>query len=144
MTDEHQPFYRPTTFINLLIAFVAKRNPFQHPLTEDQMKRWQQGSQEAYRRFVNKPERLDQIVQEPHWDLSSDPPPDNVWFGEAQFNDDATPRVVVYRNSLATKLWPVQVFEIAGQSGMDHLFGHLYGFYNGERYDEEAACRWQQ
>ena len=143
MNDEHQAFDRPTTFITLLFASLSPRNPLYHSLTEEDIQRWQRGSQEVYRRFVDKPELLEQVVHEPVWDISSERPPANVWFGEAKFKDDASPQVIVYRYSLTTQIWPAQVFELAGQSGMDHLFGHLYPFYSGERHDEEVACRLQ-
>ncbi len=35
-------------------------------------------------------------------------------------------------------------FELVGQSGMDHeLIGHLYNFWTGSSYDEQAACDMQ-
>jgi len=39
---------------------------------------------------------------------------------------------------------PRRAFELAAQSGVDHLLGHLYAFYEGiGKYDEDVACRYQ-
>ena len=71
------------------------------------------------------------------------PPPSNVWFGEAKFSDTENPEVIIYTESLTTRLPSKTFFEHMTQAGMDHIFGHLSAFYAGKDFGEETACRKQ-
>ncbi len=76
--------------------------------------------------------------------MSNDKPPLNTWFAEAKFDGEQKPQIIIYQDSITTRLPSTFLFNLGGQSGTDHIFGHLYAFYSGQNdYGEEVACNYQ-
>lgn len=142
--SSHHAFYRPNTLLNGAVTVISSRcNPL-HELDDGILKQWQDNSFTVFRGFVDDQKMLDRVVADACWSLSLEKPPENVWFGEAKFDRKERPQIIVYANSITTRLPTEFLFNLAGQSGTDHLFGHLYAFYAGQPdYDEEVACRYQ-
>ena len=141
--SDHKAFYRPSTAFNLIAEHLAREVSEYAPITESCLYRWQESSKEVYQQIVDKPSALERILTDPCWELSDEDPPRDVWFGEAKFNGKEIPQLIIYKNSLTTALKKPSLVEMAGQCGLDHLFGHLYAFYAGEDFGEEAACSYQ-
>lgn len=80
-----------------------------------------------------------------HWRVSHDPAPPEVWCGEVFWPADdpdrrGTPRTVLYPNSPWGRLPKGLVYRLASQTGMDHMVSHLYRWFAGIDFSEEAAC----
>ncbi len=141
--SNHRAFYRPETAFNKIVDGVFLRYQPLHELSEGTLRRWQDRSFEVFKGLVDDKRVLGKVVEDTSWALL-EKPPENVWYGEAKFNGRERPQVVVYRDSITTRLPTKLLFDLAGQSGTDHLFGHLCAFYAGKNdYGEEVACRYQ-
>lgn len=121
---------------------------FRHPVTSKEIHRWRDNSLATFRAIVSDERALEAVVSCSDWYLSLDRSPSDVWYGEDTFIlTDAErkhrPRVIIYHHSLTAAL-PQPFFDLAGQSGMDHLVGHLYAYHAGEPdFGEEVACKYQ-
>ena len=143
MTD-YRAFEKPDTLLNRLLANVSAPLPSTSAITWDRIDQWLEHSAAISRRIVAHPGVIDKVVNDTDWGLSYTDPPKNTWFGEALFAPGTKPRATIYAHSTTAKLLPKFVFTLAGQAGMDHLFGHLYAFHAGHPdYGEEVACAYQ-
>lgn len=132
--------------MNVLNALFPPQ--FRHPITSKEIYRWRDNSLAAFRTFVSDERALEAVVSHVYWRLSLDQPPPNVWYGEDKFISADTerkhrPLAVIYHHSTTAAL-PEPFFDLAGQSGMDHLVGHLYAYHDDlPDFGEEVACRYQ-
>ncbi len=142
MIKDYNAFPRPRTRFNkgldFALGYLATKP--RHILDEEKVFSWQVESLRAYESAGYNVEILEKCSKEPLWCISGDLPPSSTWFGEVLFAQGKVPKVIVYQNSVTSRL-PSLSYELAGQSGVDHLIGHLYPFYKGEIYDEAVACR---
>ena len=142
--SNHQAFYRPTTRFNRVLDAVFSSCDPLHYIDESTLIKWQGNSLDLFRDIVDDRRVLDRVVEDAFWSLSEDRPPENTWFGEAKFDGKERPQVIIYEDSITTRLPSELLFDLAGQSGTDHIFGHLYAFYSGQNdYGEGVACRYQ-
>lgn len=140
-------FPRPRTVFNRFLSCLLDTGPVRHAVTLDRIFKWRMGSVVSFARFTADHTALGRVISSDiEWILEEHAdPPEGVWFGEVQFAQEHTvPRVVIYAKSICARLPTFLVFNLAGQSGMDHLIGHLYPFLsNALDYDEAVACRYQ-
>ena len=142
--SNHQAFYRPTTRFNRMLDGVFSMYDPLHQVDESTLRRWQDSSHDIFRGMVEDTRILDRVVEDAFWSLSKGSPPENTWFGEAKFDGKEIPQVMIYKESITTRLPTEFLFNLAGQSGTDHIFCHLYAFYAGQDdYVEEVACKYQ-
>jgi len=142
--SDHQAFYRPTTPFNRLLNISLSRYGPLHKLNESTVRRWKDCSLGIFKNLVDNEAALRLVVEDTFWDLSNGTPPENTWFGEAKFKGRERPQIIIYRDSITTRLPTNLLFQLAGQSGTDHIFGHLYPFYAGQDdCGEDVACRYQ-
>lgn len=137
----YQAFPKPKTVLNRMLTGVNVL-PISQRIDQETITLWIENTIRAFQALNCDPDLLLQCKRETEWHIGERAPED-TWFGEAQFDGREKSRVIIYRDSLTTRL-PRDVFLLAGQSGVDHVFGHLYPFYNGEAdYGEEVACQYQ-
>ncbi len=146
LEDLYEEFHRPKKWFNWVVEALTKPLP-RRSLTASHLQRWLESSLEVFASFVDDADALDRIRRETGWIVSDEVPPDSdVWSGECKFIGARLPRVICYRQTLASRL-PGGAHEIAWQGSMDHFVGHLYPFFNGatdpSEYNEEVACRYQ-
>jgi hypothetical protein len=63
-----------------------------------------------------------------------------VWCGEVVFAPSSAPLVYMYPNSPWGRV-PGPLFDMASQAGVDHMVAHLFEYFAGHDYGEQAACR---
>ncbi len=145
--DNLSSFYRPTTIINRLAALVEPHIPSKR-VTQDHINRWREdtalvlSNMDGFKNAV-----ASKVVNETDWNLIEGNPPQNSWYGivEVDPTRKKQPRVVMYEQSLVARMPTEYLFELTGQSGMDHLYGHLYPHHAKHKdCGEEVACRIQQ
>jgi hypothetical protein len=146
MADLYEEFPRPPKGFNRVVEVLTKPLP-RRSLAASHLRGWLESSLEIFASFVDDTDALDRIRRETAWIVSDEAPPDpDVWSGECKFVGTRLPRVVCYRQTLASRL-PGSAHEIAWQGSMDHFIGHLYPFFSGatdpSEYDENVACRYQ-
>ena len=138
----HTAFYRPSTPLNSLVDYISNNISTPRNICMEDLERWKSDSFTVFQRIVKDGSALERAISQ-LWILSSEKSPQNTWFGEVLFCDQQVPQVKIYESSVTTRL-PKPFFELAAQSGVDHVIGHLYAFYEQKgKYDEEVACRYQ-
>lgn len=140
--NEYTAFYKPSTSLNGLVGYISDNINTQRIICMEDLERWKNNSLSVFQRIVTDASALESAISQP-WILSSEKPPQNTWFGEVLFCDQQVPQIKIYESNVTTRL-PKPFFELAAQSGVDHVMGHLYAFYEQKgKYDEEVACRYQ-
>lgn len=140
---QRNPFPRPRTVLNRMVDLLRDRFPPQHAITSEQLERWHERSEQAFRRFVSDVSVLEE-VRKTGFTISDRTDFDSAWSLEVVFGD--TPSVPPHVNYFTTALWtclPVHewMFDWFGQTAMDHAYGHLYAYYKGHTsFGEEVAC----
>lgn len=149
MYVQHKAFHRPDTITNRLLDVVFCNRRVYHKIDETHVRLWQESSRNAYLNHGFDEVVLDKVISDVNWELSDDNPPRNTWFGEALFFKNETPHVRIFPQSVVGFTPTHSLFNLFGQAGMDHLFGHLYPYFadgslNESNYNEEVACRLQR
>lgn len=139
----YEPFHRPDTPANqLLERALSVRTPRQVHL--DDVARWRSRSIESMRRLGGAPDALDRVISETQWVVSDQKAPTECWCGETVMRGSDTPFVVLYEDAAWTRMPARFLFEMAAQTSIDHMVGHLYPYFAGAAdYGEEVACRYQ-
>ena len=78
-----------------------------------------------------------------HWEISREPVPTEVWSGEVLWPahpDAEQPRAVLYSDSPWGRVPGAWLFATGTQTVIDHMVSHLYRWFAGIDYGEEAAC----
>jgi hypothetical protein len=78
-----------------------------------------------------------------HWEISREPVPTEVWSGEVLWPahpDAEQPRAVLYPDGPWGRLPGDWLFPTTTQTVIDHMASHLYRWFAGIDYSEEAAC----
>ena len=78
-----------------------------------------------------------------HWEISREPVPTEVWSGEVLWPahpDADQPRTVLYSDSPWGRTPGDWLFAMGTQTVIDHIVSHLYRWFAGIDYGEEAAC----
>lgn len=139
-------FPRPTTLFNRAVGMCEKVMP-SRTVTQEHIDCWRQSTckvlsgMDGYDADV-----AGRVLNETKWKLESGRPPSDSWYGIAEFDHkrNERPRATLYEESAAAQLPTESLFHLAGMSGMDHLYGHLYPYHAGSQdYGENAACRLQ-
>jgi hypothetical protein len=142
LTPGYRPFDRPNTAINRFVdGVLSVRRPVRVEL--DDVARWRARSIESIRRLGGADDALGRVVSRARWVISDQRAPVDCWCGEIVMRGADTPFVILYEDGAWTRL-PSRVFEMAAQTGVDHMVGHLYPYFSGAPdYGEEVACRYQ-
>lgn len=139
--DRGRPFFRPTTALNAAAGAILGAFPFRR-LEGRNFAAALDRSADALVSCVGTGARapLKEVFAKTRWLIDRDTPaPTNVWSGECTF-PPAGPLVVLYEQSIWTRLPGARLYEIGTQTTADHMLGHLYSYFAGLPYGEEAAC----
>lgn len=76
------------------------------------------------------------------WEISCKPAPEEVWCGEIKWppTPDEEPKTYIYPDSPWGRTPTRKLFELGGQTGIDHMVSHLYRYLKHDDFSEEAAC----
>jgi hypothetical protein len=138
----YKPFWRPSTPVNRLVERVlgARRH---RRVEVDEVAHWREQSIRALAAMGGTQEALGHVASRTRWVVAAHPAPADCWCGEVVMKNDSAPIVILYEDGPWTRL-PAPVFEMAAQTGVDHMVGHLYPYFAGSQdFGEEVACRYQ-
>ena len=140
----HTAFPRPRTFANVLVDFLIQRF-VAAPVSRNEIRQWQADSMRVFSSMGVPQSTIVKVLSDCTWTISDAKPPRDVWCAEAKFLAGSPPIVIWYTDTVATRLPSRRIRRLVGQSGADHLFGHLLPYCAGASdYGEEVACVLQQ
>jgi len=139
------PSALPRPGMNLInrLAMLAtgRRRPRQ--LKRPELDRWVEDSVATMTAIGADRATLDRVRTESRsWQISSDPAPEEVWCGEIKWppEPDREPETFIYPDSPWGRIPARKLFELGGQTGIDHMVSHLYRYLKQDDFSEEAAC----
>jgi hypothetical protein len=128
--------------INRVAMWLTSRRRPRHVERSD-LDRWIAESIAAMRAVGADNAVLDRVrLDSRRWIVSSEPAPSEVWCGEIKWppTPDREPETYIYPDSPWGRIPNQALFELGGQTGIDHMVSHLYRYVKKDDFSEEAAC----
>lgn len=136
-------FWRPTTRLNAIVERVLHHFP-PRQLQQRDLEPFHARTQQSLLALGADAEAVSAVKDRTKWVISPEQAPSDAWGGEVLRNGAAPPHVVMYCDSLLTRVPSRRFYRIASQLTVDHMYGHLYEYHRGSAdWGEEVACRWQ-
>jgi hypothetical protein len=139
-----EPFPRPTTVLNRVVARIFSREPVRR-LDDETLAHCQEITAHAFLKMGGVPSVIADVRSPDRWMITEAAAPSDAWGGEVLVSSsEGVPWVLMYQDCTLTRIRSQPIFILGLQLAVDHMFSHLYEYYRGsEDYGEHAATRWQ-